>query len=85
MVGNTNIPITSTLLEKKLFLKTASLQWVIISVLVEHPPSFSSFHHSIKSWQVTHTDADLRVFQLLLVFIVSELQKIVSIKLNGQA
>lgn len=68
MVDNMNIPITSVL-EKKFFLKTASLQWVIISVLVEHLPSFSFFHCSIKSCQVIHTDADLRVFQLLLVFL----------------
>lgn len=69
MVDNTNIPITSVLLEKKFFLKAASLQGVIISVLVEHLLPFSFFHHSIKSCQVIHTDADLRVFQLLLVFL----------------
>lgn len=39
MMDNMNVPITSVLLEKKFFLKTASLQWVIVSGLVgfSHP------------------------------------------------
>lgn len=80
MVDNMNIPITSILLEKKFFLKPTTLQWVIISVLVEHLLSF--FHHSIKSCQVIHTDADLRVFQLLLVFLFRSCKN--SVKLSGQ-
>lgn len=62
-----NIPVTSVLLEKKFYLKTASLQ-------MGHHFSFGrkssvSFCHSIKGCQVIHTDAELRVFQLLLVFL----------------
>lgn len=62
-----NIPVTSILLEKKFFLKTASLQ-MGHHFSFGRKPSFS-FHHSIKSSLVIRTDAELRGFQLLLVFL----------------
>jgi len=75
MVDNTDIPVTSVLLEKKLFLKTPSLQWVIISVLVEHLPPFSLLPPLHKELSGYSYRCQFGSFSAAISFLLSKLQK----------